>query len=298
MFPDRAWSTAVRRNMGSGMQHPILSFFPAIQLARNIELGEWAIGAPAETVAWRPEPFRELARTLLESAVRREFRHPALLWHRERGFDGSVPTDDEARAIQAAVRFAVLDNNDQVSRDHNTGHYLATSENGVFYRQPIDEVGRSVAHEEGGALKSALIGGWRIGERPVSLPDATQAIIRPVAISQCLAAAVYAAVLAKGRAAQRIALAIEWHAIALANPKAVTLQQRVIALKDWLRSTVGRKQFRNLCESTSQIVRRLHSCTPRFAPVGGLPLVTDRACRSTSPVQTQGANETGDAERA
>ncbi|HEY6722628.1 MAG TPA: hypothetical protein VI197_01315 [Polyangiaceae bacterium] len=227
------------QSTGDGTRYPILSFFPAVQFARNLELGEWVIGTPPSTTAWRPPPFRELATALLESSERSEFKKPALLWHREHGFDGSAPEDAEVRAIQAAVRFALLDYNDQVPRDYNTAYRLATSENGVLYRQPIDEVGRSVAHEMGGALKSALVGGWKIGERPVSLPDATQAIDRPVRVSQCLSAAVYAGLLAEGQAAQRMAIAIEWHAVALANPRAVTLQQRIIALKTGFEALFG-----------------------------------------------------------
>lgn len=239
--------------------YPFLNFFPAVQLARNLELGEWTVGTPDENVAWRAGPFRELATKLLEASEPKEFKKPALVWHRERGFDGTYPSDDVARAIQAALRFALLDYNDQVSRDYNTAYYLATSENGVFYRQPIDETERSVAHETGGALKSTLIGGWKIGERAVSLPDATQVITRPVPVSRCLAAAVYAALVGQGQAAPTMATAIEWHAVALANPKAVTLQQRIIALKTGFEALFGKSNsaacaaaLRKLFEDTAR----------------------------------------------
>jgi len=219
--------------------YPFLNFFPAVQLARNLELGEWIVGTPDETVIWRAEPFRELANMLFEASEPKEFKKPALVWHRERGFDGSYPPDEVARAIQSAVRFALLDYNDQVSRDLNAARHLATSENGVFYRQPIDESSRSVAHETGGAIKRTLIGGWKIGERAVSLPDATEAIDRPAPVSRCLATAVYAAVVSRAQADQTVATAIEWHATALANPHAVRWQQRIVALKTGFEALFG-----------------------------------------------------------
>ena len=64
-----------------------------------------------------------------------------MLWHRDRGFDGTKPTDEEIAAIRAAVTFAVLDANDRISDDGNKGWHLATTENADIFIQPIDEDG-------------------------------------------------------------------------------------------------------------------------------------------------------------
>jgi hypothetical protein len=249
--------------------YPFLNFFPAVQLARNLELGEWIVGVPDQTVAWRPEPFRELATKLLEASEPKEFKKPALVWHRERGFDGTHPSDDVAKAIQAAVRFALLDDNDQVRRDLHAARYLATSENGVFYRQPIDESSRSVAHETGGAIKRTLIGGWKIGERPVSLPDATQAIDRPVPVSRSLATAVYTAVVSQNQADQTLATAVEWHAIALANPHAVRWQQRIVALKTGFEALFGESKSAHCAAALRKLFEHTAGPHSNLFPWGG-----------------------------
>jgi len=76
-----------------------------------------------------------------------------MLWHRDRGFDGLLPSNEEIQAIRAAVAFAVLDANDRVP-ELNRGHYLATADNADLFLQPIDEDG-GITHSREGALSGS-----------------------------------------------------------------------------------------------------------------------------------------------
>jgi len=218
---------------------PCLSFFPALRLARNVDLGAWIVGAPPADAAWRSQRFRALGTKLLDSFDDIGFTSPAIVWSPDSGLDGTPPRD-AAKALEAAIRFATLDANDQVDREHNAGHFLATSENCALYIQPIDEDQGSVAHVTGGMLRSGLVGGWKIGDRPLPLPDAVMPIQRPVRVSQKLARAVFDVVAdATTDAKRRISIAIEWHSAAMANPRAVTLQHRLISLKTGFEALLG-----------------------------------------------------------
>jgi hypothetical protein len=64
-----------------------------------------AQGSPDDYARHRPQEsrFRELSEILLRSFESRGFKGGALLWHRDRGFDGSLPPDDDIAAIWAAV---------------------------------------------------------------------------------------------------------------------------------------------------------------------------------------------------
>src|SRR4051812_49061980 len=92
--------------------YPHIGFFPALPLANNLELGNWLVGTPPPNVVWRSDRFKTLAESLLGSFRKLGFKNAAMLWHRDRGFDGVLPSPQEVGAIQASVRFAVLDAND------------------------------------------------------------------------------------------------------------------------------------------------------------------------------------------
>jgi hypothetical protein len=219
------------------MQHPYVGFFPALPLRKQIELGEWIVGRPPTTVPWHSPRFKELLGKLLssfETDKDERFQGGALLWRKTSGFDGNRPSDAEFVAIQAAVRFAALDTNDRVQRDDPYGgHRLVTSENAALHLQPIDLETGYITHVRDGALKRVLTGGWKIGDRPPPLADATLPItLGDVPASSKLANAVLHAHLAQDTDdLRRLQIAIEWHAVALSNPVAVTMQQRFIALK-------------------------------------------------------------------
>ncbi|MDF3070650.1 MAG: hypothetical protein K0R38_6251 [Polyangiaceae bacterium] len=194
-------------------------------------------------VLWRSERFEELARALLASLGKAGFQDSAVLWHRQHGFDGQDVPDDTARAVQAALRFAVLDANDQSEGSLNRGMRLATAENATMHRQPVDEDDGSFTVTRGGALNQTMIGGWRIGEQPPSLPDSVVAV-EPVRVCQRLAASLYTTCRSSRTSARRVRVAVEWHAAAMANAEAVSLQQRIIALKTGFESLLGTSDSR------------------------------------------------------
>lgn len=121
------------------------------------------------------------------SALDKEgFKDPAIVWRADRGLNGEAPDQATAAAMQAAIKFAALDANDQSEGSLNRGRELATAENGTLHIQPVDEKGGWVTLERGGALNRVLIGGWRLGDHAPSLPDAVVAI-EPVRLSTTLA---------------------------------------------------------------------------------------------------------------
>ncbi len=210
-------------------QNPHISFLPALPLAKNIELGEWIVGTPPVDTPWAPGRFRQLAEALIRSFEKRGFKDGALMWHRDRGFDGSLPSDEEIQAIRAAVAFSVLDANDQVP-ELNKGHFMATTDNADLFMQPIDEDG-GITHSRGGALKRIMVGGMKIGDEPPPLADAVEKISRPVRASAKLAAAVFAAVRSGTGDGPSIAVAADWHRGALVNSSAMTTPHRLVSLK-------------------------------------------------------------------
>jgi hypothetical protein len=234
--------------------HPIIGMFPALPLERTLDLGEWLVGTPPKGIAWRSGRFRDLVEALLQSFTRAGFRNGAMLWHRDRGLDGQPPSDDASRAIMAATRFAVLDANDRLEGNPNIGHMLATAENAELILQPIDEENGEVTHVRGGRLKQILTAGWKLGESPIPLPEATAAILIPVASSSRLAKAVYSQMVSQETGiTRRIQLATEWHGMAMANAAAVTWQQRIIAIKTGFEALFG--------ESTSwKCATKLRAC--------------------------------------
>jgi hypothetical protein len=222
-----------------------VGFFPALPMTDSMELGEWCIGRPPQRVAWRSARFKSLAESLVKSFEKSGFRDIAMFWHRDRGFDGTIPSDAEIRAIQTGVRFSALDANDQVLSGLNVGHVLVTTENAELFLQPIDEEDGSIAHRTGGALKSVLTGGYKIGDGAIPLPDATVPILRPVIVSKKLAAALFQTLTTASAQSGHIRIALEWHAVAMSNPNAVTLQQRLIAIKTAFEALLGTSDSRD-----------------------------------------------------
>jgi hypothetical protein len=227
VVPPVVETSGTRRHVG---------LFPALPLSRNIALGEWIVGTPPAAISWASVRFRELSETLIRSFETDGFKGGALLWHRDRGFDGSKPTDEDIAAIRAAVTFAVLDANDRldlssVDAKWSAGPYLATTENGDLFVQPISDEDGGITHARGGPLKGTFVYGMKIGDKAPPLADAVQPMHRPVRATQTLAGAIFDAVRSGSADGQAVATAAEWHRTALANPQAVTMEQRLIALK-------------------------------------------------------------------
>ncbi|HXJ19556.1 MAG TPA: hypothetical protein VMT03_04920 [Polyangia bacterium] len=224
-----------------------VGFFPALPLEKNIELGEWIVGSPPETTPWASRRFRDLSESLVRSFGRVGIKGGAMLWHRERGFDGSKPPDDVSRAIHAAITFAALDANDRLRLtepdDGNKRWDMATTENADLFIQRIDEDG-GIAHREGGALKSTLVGGLKIGGQPPPLADAVQSIERPLPVSNKLAAALFEAIGRDTHDGRTIATAAEWHRFAMSNPFAITPKQRIVAVKTAFEALLGTSDSR------------------------------------------------------
>lgn len=114
--------------------HPCIGFFPALRLANTLDFGEWRVGTPTPETPWRSDRFRGLVTRLLSSLESEGFENGALLWHRDRGFDGTPPAPEQIKAIRAAVAFAVLDANDQMARDAWSGLLWSPTERTTLQR--------------------------------------------------------------------------------------------------------------------------------------------------------------------
>jgi hypothetical protein len=229
--------------------HPFFSFFPALPIEKTVSLGDWSVGCPSADVAWRSSGFRELAEKLLASFHELNFKNGALLWHKGRGFDGSRPSSAEIGAIRAAVAFAAFDANDRLfgHTGLNPGHSLVTTENTDLFIQPIDEGGEGITHLRDGFLRNVVIGGWKIGEKPLPLPDAVMPLSERVPASTKLAKALFDELMAHSpKTPARISTAVAWHRAAMVNAPAVTLEQRIVALRTAFEALFGESES-NVC---------------------------------------------------
>ena len=148
------------------------------------------------------------------------------------------------------MTFAALDASDGVTADFNKGRYVATTENADLFIQPIDEEAGVITHLRGGLLRRTQVGNLKIGGEPPPLGDAVEPISGLVRVSNKLAAAVFAMVRRTNRTGRSVAIAAEMHRSALANPFAVTIQQRLIFFpEDGLRgaSPATTRVDRDLC---------------------------------------------------
>ena len=219
--------------------HQLLAFFPGLPLSSTLEFDDWAVGSLPEGIKWRSARFELLARRLLDSLGKHHLRGGAVLWHRDRGLDGTIPEREVLHNIHAALTFALLDLNDHVERDANAGHYLATTENAALFVQPIDEDEAHLTHRRGGLLRPVISGGWRVGDDPPPTPDALVPIQHPRSVSRHLSREVFNYLQRNTAEAAQIATSLEWHRSALANSDAVTWQYRFIALKTGLEILTG-----------------------------------------------------------
>ncbi len=252
--------------------HPLFVFFPALPLARTLDFGEWLVGHPTYEVAWRPDPFRARAQALRASfsSQTRSFREGAVLWHRDRGVDGTAPSADALRSIHAATTFAMLNANDHVVKGPNAGHFLATTENAALYVQPIDEDRGWITHRGGGLLREVLSGGWKIGEQPPPLPDACVPLLQPRPVSKHLARAVFDCLTGPSPDAARVAIALEWHSAALANSDAVSWQHRFIALKTAFEALTGTSKSHENAARLRQLFASATTAHQAHLPWAGL----------------------------
>lgn len=246
-------------------------YMPALPLARTIALGPWRLGPLRNGFPWRSEGFRSLATALIESWVK-EHGPGAILWHVDRGIDGVPPNTGDWLAIELSVTFALLDRNDSVRRDANAGHLLGTAENGRVVVQPIDVKQGFITHGSGGFLRSVLDGGHRIGEAPPPIGDATVRILQRVELDERLCQAAYARIRRHGARGERLATVMEWHASAMQNARAATLQQRIIALKTGFEALAGLERANSRKEAAA--IRGLFERATRrhraFLPWSGL----------------------------
>lgn len=247
---------------------PVLLYFPALRAPHgvlepsSIQVSEWRIGVPGAGVPWRSDRFRELA-TAFTASFGPRFGSGCLVWHVTRGFDGEPPSADDLAALQLVVTFCLLDANDSVDRaDPNSGHYLATSENGLLVAQPIDVEQGFITHVGGGSLRKVYDGGYRIGEAPIPIAEGAVPIRRPALalLSQPLADALFLRLrdprLRSRRGSAGLRLAMTWHASALQNSRSVTAEQRIIALKTGFEALLGTSKSFECGQRLGKLFRR------------------------------------------
>jgi Apea-like HEPN len=238
---------------------PYFSFLPFLPLSNTIPLGEWNIGVPDSGVSWCTPRFKELANTHLASFEKLGFPRGALMWHRERGFDGSKPDDKTLAAIRATITFVGLDANDLIRPTQLAAHNFVTSENTELYIQPIDEIDGNITLERGGPLKAVISAGSRIGEGATYAPDTAVAITSSLSLSKHLATATFDALMDTEKDDNlKIRVALRWHRQALSNSRAIELLERIVFLKTGFEAITGEsstpkcgKKLRTLFEETT-----------------------------------------------
>lgn len=246
--------------------HPYVGFFPGLPLARNLNFGDWFVGTPSSEVPWRSDRLKKLTLDLLGDFDKSGFKQGALLWHREKGFDGVLPPADTCAAIWAAVAFAALDANDRLA-DVTKPYNLVTSENVAFFFQPIDEDKANVVHASRGLLRSINIIGRKIGDGPLPLPDATEPITNGLKASSALARAVFGAMTGmQDDRARRLQGALEWHRVAMTNSAAVSLPLRLVAIKTGFEALLGLSDSWSCAQALNELFVKVDKHSPGFLP--------------------------------
>lgn len=229
---------------------PVLLFAPYLTMIEPVEFGPWWLG-PASSFdgAWHSDRFKELALQLLRAFRKpngEPLDDPALLGHRELGVGGELPSEEELRAIQRALHFAVLDSNpDWQPGDGNEGLWMSTSDNSEVFAWPINlEDGRITITR--GAMVRIHIYGYQISDDLVISAPEELWLPRPWPIDQETLAAIYEVLTAQNLGdrefASRIGLAIDWLALAWRNSPSVTFEQRVVMLKTAFEALTGQSR--------------------------------------------------------
>lgn len=242
-----------------------------LPLRDEVSLSDWSIGPVPTSPVWKSERFERLAEAMRHSFSTDESPPGAALWNTEHGFDGSVPADVVLEAIRAAIRFAALDANDDVFDMPNAANLLATSENAALYVQPIDEQSGRVTIVRGGSLRREIVGGAQIGLAQIPLPDAVGPVARPIPLSQRLVTAAFDALVAEARDNNsRLKIVMEWHAAAMSNVRAVTMQFRLIALKTGFEALFGTSKSRDAARQLRRLFQDVAAQHVDLLPWAGL----------------------------
>jgi hypothetical protein len=158
-----------------------------------------------------------------------------------------------------------------VYETYNVADLLATSENAVLRVQPIDEENGRVTIVRGGSLRREIIGGAEIGSVQIPLPDAVGPVARPIPLSPRLVTAAFDALIAEGgENKSRLKIVMEWHAAAMANARAVSMQFRLIALKTGFEALFGTSDSREAGRRLRTLFETVTASHVDRLPWGGL----------------------------
>lgn len=243
---------------------PDVLLAPYLPLNQEVSIGQWTL-APFDTTAERLEgsPLsndeRRAATCLVEAyKVPGTARLGAVAFPADAGIGGTFERSALRPLGHALLAGAVSGNpNLLTEEDHhlNAGFGVATAENARLFGHPLNDNGDSYVTEKGTLVRTTA---WHVGrsDKPLPAVPAPIELPKPVFVSfdEELAEATFAALNAEGKAANRLAVALDWYRIALSNTDAVTLEVRVGATRAALEVLLDKSKSGELADAYCQLV--------------------------------------------
>jgi hypothetical protein len=219
---------------------PYVLGLPYLPMSEPVEFCGWWLG-PLDDFdgQWCSPKFEAMSRSFLASfrdAGGKPIEKSSLLVRSNGGADGVPPTHDEFTALQLALAFAAINQNDYWSPDtqHDTWR-VATTDNADLWVQPLDLAGGWISLGRG-ARVSVTGGGMRVTDRDFLVPAPLELHL-PVGVQLDaeLLEATYQTLLAPDDAhayrAATIRVALRWLLKSWQNTTSISWDDRLVFLK-------------------------------------------------------------------
>ncbi len=263
------------------MQHPYLLFCPYLPLSLNepVVFADWELG-PLESFKdrWADTRFKDQATAFLPKFVGQNneaITNPALLCKTGKQLDGQKPPDEEVRALELSLVFALVDRNPRNRREEiHEGWAIVTADNAELYAWPID-LEQGPITLRAGYLVKVKSAGYKISDPELVLrpPRDLHMPISAPSPDPLVLTGVYETVLRSRRSpgenltADRVRVAVEWFAKAWSNTQAVQWPERLVYLKTAFEALTGTSTNWKSARKLREIFEALPNTTERDSEV-------------------------------
>ena len=248
-FNDKLFSSLTAAAVSADPTPPrYVGFFPALPLARNLELGESIVGTPPDTTQWASRRFQDLSQSLVRSFEKVGFKGGAMLlaprsrFRRIEAAGRCEPGDPRGGHVLRSRRERPPSSDRAERRQQALGHGNVGERRFVHPadrrrrrhhappgRRPQEHTRRwaqdTVASRQRSRMQCSRLGG-RSRYRTSSRQQIFEAVGRDT------------------HDGRTITTAAEWHRFAMSNPLAITSKQRIVAIKTAFEALLGTSESR------------------------------------------------------